>query len=161
MRVVTPLNIKKYIKKCEEFTICSEIGDSNIIFTEHAADQITLFHIITKGSLKVSESFSNEFCILTRGVHNMKEFCGKHTTYLSLEPFHIYGFCPTNSYVNWDCTEIKESFICNKRSYLICFDGNPIVNDKTMQRMDYSLLEIGKDYKIDHQNSILCLFSKC
>lgn len=161
MTVTTSLNVKKYLKKCEEFVICSQVGDSNLIFTEHAAQQTTLFHIITKGSFKISESFSSEFITLTRGVHNMKEFFRKHTTYLSLEPFRIYGFNAQNDSEDWNAEEIKESFICNQKGWLICFDGTPIVNGETMQRMDYSLLEMGKEYKIDYQNSILLLFSKC
>ena len=33
----------RYIKRCEEFTICSEVGDANVVALEEAKDRYTLY----------------------------------------------------------------------------------------------------------------------
>ena len=38
------MKCKQYIKKCGEFSVCSEVGEANVLFTEHA-DDLSLIHI--------------------------------------------------------------------------------------------------------------------
>ena len=55
------MRCKQYIKKCGEFSVCSEVGEANVLFTEHADDRTTLYQIIVKGSGRVAKTFSSEY----------------------------------------------------------------------------------------------------
>ena len=49
------MSVKRYIKKCEEFSICSEIGDrAGLVFAEPADERRTLYQIAVKGSGRLS-----------------------------------------------------------------------------------------------------------
>ncbi len=40
------MSVKSYIKKCEEFSICSQVGDSaGLVFVEPAVDRMTMYQI--------------------------------------------------------------------------------------------------------------------
>ena len=45
------MTVKRFFKKCEEFSICSEIADSGDYFFDGYPDNTTIFHICTKGSV--------------------------------------------------------------------------------------------------------------
>ena len=44
----------RYHKKCEEFSICCEVGDKGVIFLENAEERRTLYQIIVRGSGKMA-----------------------------------------------------------------------------------------------------------
>jgi hypothetical protein len=54
---------------------------------------------------------------------------------------------------------VNESFDGQDGSWLICFDGRPLVNGKELQRMDYARLE-NKKYEIELNNSVIGLFTR-
>ena len=43
--------MQRFIKKCEEFTICASTGDENTLFTDGYPDNIALYHITTIGNI--------------------------------------------------------------------------------------------------------------
>ena len=47
----------RYFKKCEEFAICSEVGESNLLFPETHDERRTLYQIVVKGTGKVGRIF--------------------------------------------------------------------------------------------------------
>ena len=49
--------------------------------------------------------------------------------------------------------------ITNKRTFLICFDGKPVVNGKKLKRYDFSEVYPNKTYNIEH-SGVLGLFTK-
>ena len=49
--------------------------------------------------------------------------------------------------------------ITNKRNFLVCFDGKPVVNGKILKRYDYSEIYPTKTYNIEN-SGILGLFTK-
>ena len=50
------MSVKSYIKKCEEFSICSQVGDSaGLVFVEPAVDRMTMYQIAVKGSGRLSK----------------------------------------------------------------------------------------------------------
>ena len=62
---------------------------------------------------------------------------------------------------DWDGKLVTESFVCdNDKSYLVCFDGNPIINEKELRRFDYAKLQQGKSYDIDLKDGIIGVFRK-
>ena len=49
--------MRRYFKKCEEFSICSEEGEANHIFAEHSDEP---FHIYGFNSLSVDQDWSGK-----------------------------------------------------------------------------------------------------
>ena len=90
---------------------------------------------------------------------DLRGFMGSDTIFQSYEPFHMYGFNTLDPHQDWEGKLIKESFMGDNDSWLVCFDGNPTINDVLLSRMDYAKLE-NKWYNIDINNSIVGVFKK-
>ena len=157
------MSVKSYIKKCEEFSICSQVGDSaGLVFVEPAVDRMTMYQIAVKGSGRLSNIFNSEFEVGdANGINfsSMKHYIGQTTIFESYEPFLIYGFNTLDLKVDWDGKLVNESFEGNTRSYLICFDGRPIINGTELRRMDYAKLE-NKWYDIDIKDGVVGVFTR-
>ena len=152
----------RYIKKCEEFSICSEVGESNLIFTEYSEDRSTLYQIVVKGSGKIAKVFDDKFTKLdevTDNFVNLKKYKGSHTIFQSNTPFHIYGFNSLKLSDKWEGKLVTDSFKGDKKSWLICFKGKPVINGVTMKIMDYAKL-CDKDYNVSLNNGIVGIFTK-
>ena len=53
------MSVKSYLKKCEEFSICSQVGDSaGLVYVEPAVDRMTMYQIAVKGSGRLSSIFN-------------------------------------------------------------------------------------------------------
>ena len=152
----------RFFKKCEEFSICSELGDVDCIVAEHTEERRTLYQIVVYGSGKVARPFESEFKVLDSSDNNfvdLKEYLHDHTIFHSTEPFHMYGFNTSEKYVDWDGRLVTESFTGDDKSWLICFDGNPVVNGKVLHKLDYAKLS-EKDYNVVLNDGILGMFTK-
>ena len=139
------MSFKRFLKKCEEFSICSEIGDkAGDICLERAEDRMTLYQIVIKGSGRMSSVFSSDYLEGDSNHNpfiNLKRFLGQHTIFESYEPFHMYGFNTLSVNEDWNGKLINQSFQGDGDTWLICFDGEPIINGIKMRRMDYAKLE--------------------
>ena len=157
------MSVKSYIKKCEEFSICSQVGDSaGLVFVEPAVDRMTMYQIAVKGSGRLSSIFNSEFEVGdANGINfsSMKHYMGQTTIFESYEPFHIYGFNTLNKNQDWDGKLINESFNGDDKSWLVCFDGRPVINDVELSRMDYAKLE-NKHYDVQLNDAIVGIFTK-
>lgn len=154
------MTIKRFFKKCEEFTICSEIGDAGDYFLDGYPDNYTIYHILLKGSGKLGSPYESEY--LEDGPYvlvNTKEYLYKQRIYYGLEDFHIVGFNPLRPEHDWDGRLVTESFTGDNKSWLICFDGNPVVNGKKLSRWDYAKLET-KEYDVQLNGGCLGLFTR-
>ena len=154
------MTIKRFFKKCEEFTICSEIGDAGDYFLDGYPDNSTIFHILLKGSGKLGAPYESEY--LEDGpfvLVNTKEYLYKQSIFYGSEDFHIVGFNPLIPEHDWDGRLVTESFTGDYMSWLICFDGNPVVNGKKLSRWDYAKLET-KEYDIQINGGCLGLFTR-
>ena len=152
----------RYLKKCEEFSMCSEVGESDLLFTELSEDRSTLYQIVVKGSGKIAKVFDSKFTKLDETTDNfvdLKQYKGYHTIFQSYKPFHIYGFNSLKCSDNWDGKLVTNSFKGDKKSWLICFKGEPVVNGVTMKTMDYAKL-CDKNYDVVLNNGIIGLFTK-
>ena len=152
----------RFFKKCEEFSVCSELGDSDCIVAEHTEERRTLYQIVVYGSGKVARPFESEFKVLDSSDNNfvnLKEYLHDHTIFHSTEPFHMYGFNTSEKYVDWDGRLVTESFTGNDKSWLICFNGSPVVNGKVLHKLDYAKLS-EKDYNVVLNDGILGMFTK-
>lgn len=153
---------RRYNKKCEEFRICAEVGDKNVIFLETIKERTTLYQIVVKGSGRVGKLFDSEYLVgdcKDKVMVDLKRFIGSNTVFESYEPFHIYGFNTYDLNQDWDGKLIKDSFVGDDKSWLICFDGRPIVNGIEMGPRDYAKLE-NKNYDVKLNDAIVGLFTK-
>ena len=157
------MSVKSYLKRCEEFSICSQVGDcAGLIFVEEAVDRSTMYQIIVKGSGKVSTIFNSDY--ITGDSHknnfvDMKKYLGQSTIFESHEPFLIYGFNKLSKNQDWDGKLISESFEGDNKSWLVCFDGRPVINGVELSRMDYAKLE-NKHYNVDIKDGLVGIFTK-
>ena len=157
------MSVKRYLKKCEEFSVCSEIGDrAGLVFVEPSSERLTLYQIIVKGSGKVAKIFDSDYIVGDSHKNNfidMRKYLGHHTIFESHEPFRIYGFNTLSENQDWDGKLVRESFMGDDRSWLICFDGRPVINGVELARMNYSKLE-NKHYDVKLNKSIVGVFTK-
>ena len=157
------MSVKSYIKKCEEFSICSQVGDSaGLVFVEPAVDRMTMYQIAVKGSGRLSSIFNSEFEVGdANGINfsSMKHYMGQTTIFESYEPFHIYGFNTLNKNQDWDGKLINESFDGDDKSWLVGFNGRPVINGLELARMDYAKLE-NKHYDVDIKDGLVGVFTK-
>ena len=157
------MSVKSYLKKCEEFSICSQVGDSaGLVYVEPAVDRMTMYQIAVKGSGRLSSIFNSEFEVGdANGINfsSMKHYMGQTTIFESYEPFQIYGFNTLNKNQDWDGKLIRKSFDGDDKSWLVCFDGRPVINGVELARMDYAKLE-NKYYDVDIKNGLVGVFTK-
>tara|TARA_B100001778_G_C18452385_1_gene567335 strand:+ start:394 stop:864 length:471 start_codon:yes stop_codon:yes gene_type:complete len=154
------MTVKRFFKKCEEFSICSEIADSGDYFVDGYPDNTTIFHICTKGSVRLAKPFDDEIDILpNKELVDTRKYLYEQRIYQALEDLYIIGFNPLKPEQDWDGELIKNSFTGNIKSYLICFDGKPVVNGKEMKKWDYASL-VNKTYEVEINDGILALFTK-
>ena len=152
----------RYFRKCEEFSICSELGDANVIGIEEAKDRYTMYHVVVKGSGRVAKIFDNDYMVGDiNGVYfsDVKKFIGHHTIFESFEPVHMYGFNTLDLEQDWDGKLVEGSFEGDDKSWLVCFKGNPIINGTEVKVMDYAKLE-NKHYDVQLNDAIVGIFTK-
>ena len=157
------MSVKSYLKKCEEFSICSQVGDSaGLIFFEPSIDRMTMYQIIVKGSGRMAKIFDSNYILGDSHKNNfidMKKYLGQSTIFESHEPFLIYGFNKLSKNQDWDGKLISESFEGDNKSWLVCFDGRPVINGIELARMDYAKLE-NKHYNVDIKDGLVGVFTK-
>jgi len=156
------MTVKRYMKKCEEFAICSETGSAGDVYVDRALENRALYHILIKGSGRGGFTFDSEYVEADskdNNFHYKGEYIGSDLIFQAYEDYHIFGFCPLDLKHNWNGRLVKESFDGEDGSWLICFDGRPIVNGKELQRMDYARLE-NKKYEVELNDSVIGLFKR-
>ena len=157
------MSVKSYLKRCEEFSICSQVGDSaGLVFFEPSVDRMTMYQIIVKGSGRMAKIFDSDYILGDSHKNNfidLKKYLNCQTIFESYEPFHIYGFNTLSKNQHWDGKLVNESFEGDDKSWLVCFDGRPVINDVELSRMDYAKLE-NKHYNLISNNSIVGVSTK-
>ena len=152
----------RYHRKCDEFSICCEVGEAGVIFLENSFERKTLYQIIVRGSGRMSKTFDSEYIVGDSKNNNfldLKKYMGFHTIFESTKPFLIYGFNTLDTQQDWDGKLISGSFNGDDKSYLICFYGNPIINGVKLESRNYAKLE-NKHYDVVLNNSITGVFTK-
>ena len=152
----------RYNKKCEEFSICCEVGQAGVIVLEKSTERFTSYQIVVKGSGKMAKVFESDYIVGDSHKNNfidMRKYMGYTTIFEADEPFFIYGFNTLDPEQDWDGKLISNSFDGNDKSYLVCFKGNPIINGVKLKPRDYAKLE-NKHYDVTSNNSIVGVFTK-
>ena len=154
--------MERFIKKCEEFVICGSYGDANVTFADGFPDNNAIYHVITKGEIKMGVPFDSDYITLHYKDNNfvdVKEYLYKNRIYLSLSSYYMYGFNSIDIKQDWNGKLVEESFEGDNKSWLICFNGTPIINGVTLESMDYAKLE-SKHYNVDINDAIVGIFTK-
>ena len=168
----------KYLKSADSWMACAAQGTKGEVGIESADERRTLYQYVFYGSVKIAEPFSDssKTLELTKGkLFDTKELLGKHVVYEFLEDTYVFGF---NSYVqprsdsgefdasvtgsDWTGKLIEKNakITVAKKSVLVCLDGSPVVNGKTLARYDYDELSTSKTYDIDLKtDGVLVLFT--
>ena len=152
----------RYNKKCEEFSICCEVGQAGVIVLEKSTERFTSYQIVVKGSGKMAKVFDSDYIVGDSYKNNfidMRKYLGYHTIFEATEPFMIYGFNTLDLNQDWDGKLVSKSFDGDDKSYLVCFKGNPIINGVKLKPRDYAKLE-NKHYNVTSNNSIVGVFTK-
>ena len=154
--------MRHFMKKCEEFTLCGGSGDAGGLFTHGYPDNYAIYHIIVKGRVNMGRPFEVD-CVTLDADKNkfvdVKDYLYSHRIYTSDKPYHMYGFNALEPEQDWDGKLMKESFDGDDRSWLICFNGKPIINGITVKPMDYAKLE-NKHYDVQLNDAIIGVFTK-
>ena len=157
----------QYIKRCgDSFIACAAQGTKGEVGLESAKDRRTLFNYCFYGSVKITEPFGNSIKTIDgkKGqLVDVKEFLGKTVVYEFLEDTHTFGFnLGRDSKDDWSGKLIEKNggLQVTKKSILVCLDGSPVVNGKTLARYDYDELLTTKSYDIDLKtDGVLALFT--
>ena len=153
--------MQRYFKKCEDFCMCGAIGQGDEIIAETSEENKTLFQIVIRGNGRVAKAFDSDYIdLVEKEVIDVSNLVGTNRVYQPYEDFEIYGFNALNQDDKWSFKRIHNSFKGDDKSWLINFYGNPKINGKVLNRMDYAKLE-NKWYDINNEdNAIICVFTK-
>ena len=152
---------KAYLKKCEKFSLCLRVGDADFIGCEHVVDRLTQYHYGLRGSGTFGIAFSDKTLDFKSDgtLVDVRPFLNEYTIYKSDEPFYMIGFNSLHKSDNWNGELVKESFMnTDNDSWLVCFDGHPVVNGKELKRFDYAELH-HKQYDVSLNDGVLAKFT--
>ena len=154
---------REYFKKCEEFTICALRCDKGWIGTEHVQKVNGLYYYCIHGTGKFAVPFQEDYVeIKPKDFFNVKKYLNNHAMFEAFEDFYWIGFNRLpNENRDWDGRLIREDVLTvEKESWMICFDGHPVVNEKELSRFDYAKLTKDNDYTVSLNGGVLGLFTK-
>ena len=155
----------KYVKTVESWMASVSQQSKGDLGIEYAEQRRTLYQYVYYGSYKIAEPFSDSYKIISKDgkLVDVKEFSGKNIVTEALENTHTFTFSPASDNNNdWTGRLVTENSLkVAKKSLLLCLDGSPVVNDKTLSRYDYDELSTDKTYTIDLKtDGVLALFTE-
>lgn len=152
---------KKSFKKCDDFAICSFWCEPGFVGVEHPLERTSIYQYVVYGSARMGTVFNEEYmCLTEKNFYSIKKY-DDYTIMKADDELFWIGFNVLDKSHQWDGRIVSENkLIVNKKSYLICFDGFPMVNDKIFERYSYASLEPNRTYKIDISNGVLGLFTQ-
>ena len=159
---------KRFFRHCEEFSLCVNIGEKGYVIAEHPNERFTIFYYGIYGSGKFGRMFESEYITLdakSKELVDVQDYVNSEVVFQSSEDFYLIGFNTPDKNIKWSARlvdnseiEITENY---KKSFLICLDGNVIVNGKKFKRYDYAPICYEKKYNIQlEENSVSAIFSQ-
>ena len=166
---------KRFYRRCDEFAICVNLGKKGYVTAESPEDRNTIFQYIVYGKGKAGIMFTEDNIeFKDRELVDLRRYVHEYVMSIATEDFFIIGFNTYDKYQKWDAwlisdkeTELDLRSYYDKvepftgRTFIICLDGKPIVNGKSLKRYDYSEVFFGNSYKIDLNGGVLGLFVRC
>jgi len=160
---------KRFFRRCDEFTLCVNIGQKGYVLAEHPNERYTIFYYGLSGSGIFGRVFDKESPIILdsskKEVVDVQEYIHDKVIFESTDDFHIIGFNTLNKNIKWKATklDVNQQFIelSEGTPYLVCLNGNPIVENNKLKRYDYSSLSLNKRYNISMtDNDVLVIFNQ-
>ena len=146
----------------DDFALCNIRMNKGWVGIHEADENKGLYYYLYSGSPKVGVAFEDTLITLTKGaLTSTKQYLSKSIIIETSDNCDILIFNTTDESQDWSGSLVTSTFTCdNSNSYLICIDGTPTVNSKTLQKFDYSKLTSGKEYTVALNGGVLGLFTK-
>ena len=161
--------MRRATRHCEDFCLCIMVGKKGEVVAENPDDRFTLYQYNIYGGGKAGVMFEEGYIESeSRVLMDLRLHVRKKVIFEATEDFFTIGFNTLDKDQNWEGRLVKDDETTldldyirelEKETFLICFDGQPIVNNKQMKRYDYARLDLSKDYNIIN-NGVLGIFYK-
>jgi len=163
---------KRFFRECGDFSLCINIGEKGYILAEHAndanIDRFCLFYYMVYGKGRVGEIFESQYIELYNDEEqfiDVQKYILKKLIFESFEDFHLIGINSLDTNYKWKSKMITnknpEIIVESEKEYLVCLEGNPIINGKKLKRYDYSEVFSHKKYELNSEdNFVLGLFGR-
>tara|TARA_B100001250_G_scaffold317102_2_gene279554 strand:+ start:2450 stop:2941 length:492 start_codon:yes stop_codon:yes gene_type:complete len=162
--------MRKAIRHCNDFCLCVNVGKKGEVMVESPAERQTLYQYNLYGGGRAGEIFKEDYIESEVGVLlDVRKYVNDYIIFQATEDFFTIGFNTLDKGQNWegrlvskDETKLNLDIIreLRKETFLICFDGKPVVNEKQMKRYDYAKIDLNKDYNVELNGGALGLFYK-
>ena len=159
---------RRFHRVGNDFALCVNIGKKDYVLAENPIDSNTIFYYGIEGIGKLGTMFSEDHVLVRKGEFvDVRSYLHKFRIFHSQEDFHLVGFNTLEKDQNWEGRLVKsdENILdlyaireLNRKGFLVCLDGKPIINDKIMKRYEYSSLDVSKEYKINLNGGALGFF---
>ena len=159
---MTTPKYKEYFKKCEEFCVCAIKCDKDWVGIEPKNLNYGLYRYCVYGSGKLGIPFKEDYIeIKSKDFSDMKSYLHESLMFEVYEDFYWIGFNTLDKNQNWNGKLVTDDIlVVEKESWIICFDGHPIVNEKELSRFDYGKIYPDHEYSVDIKDGVLGLFTK-
>ena len=146
----------------DDFALCNIKLNKGWVGIHEVDENKGLYYYLYSGSPKVGIAFENTLINLTKGaLTSTKQHLDKSIIIEATDDCDMIIFNTIEKSQDWSGSLVTSTFTCdNANSYLICLDGAPTVNSKTLQKFDYSKLTSGKEYTVTSNGGVLGLFTK-
>jgi len=161
---------RRAVRHCEHFSLCVNVGKKGHVIAEDPRERFTIYQYNIYGGGKAGVMFEEGYIESQVGVlMDLRPHIHKKVIFEATEDFFTIGFNTLDKNQNWEGRLVKKNetkldlnYIreLKKETFLICFDGKPVVNNKQMKRYDYASINLSKDYGIKLNNGVLGLFFK-
>ena len=162
--------MRRATRHCEDFCLCIMVGKKGEVVAENPDDRFTLYQYNIYGGGKAGVMFEEGYIESeSRVLMDLRQHVRKKVIFEATDDFFTVGFNTLDKDQNWEGRLVKENETIldldyirelEKETFLICFDGKPIVNDKQMKRYDYAGIDLSKDYNVTLNSGVLGLFFK-
>ena len=161
---------RRAVRHCEHFSLCVNVGKKGHVIAEDPRERFTIYQYNIYGGGKAGVMFEEGYIESQVGVlMDLRPHVHKKVIFEATEDFFTIGFNTLDKNQNWEGRLVKKNETIldlnyirelKKETFLICFDGKPVVNNKQMKRYDYASINLSKDYGIKLNNGVLGLFFK-
>lgn len=159
---------KRFFRQCEDFSLCVNIGESGYVIAENPNERFTVFYYGVYGSGRFGRIFESDFIKLDskyNKIVDVHDYVHSKILFEGTEDFHLIGFNTLDKNVKWEAELLtsKDKIVTAKlgRSFLLCLNGDVMINDKKFKRYDYAEIFSGIEYNLNiGENGALGLFSK-
>ena len=159
---------RRFYRESGDFALCVNIGKKDYVLAENPIDSNTIFYYGVKGIGKLGTMFSDDYIIVKEGqLVDVRSYLHKFRIFHSLEDFHLVGFNTLEKGQSWegrlinDDEKILDLNVMRdlyRHIFIVCFNGKPKVNDKTMKRYEYAKIDLNKQYNINLDGGVLGMF---